>query len=68
MSAVLEDVANMTIKLEKADKATVGEVYTLLLRVLIEMRSLQNQVKTLEDKNDYLIKAKSGIPTSTQRA
>lgn len=43
-----DEVAAMTVELEKAD-VDREEVYTLLLRCMLELRTLSHRVRVLED-------------------
>jgi hypothetical protein len=46
-----EEIANMTVAMESGDSSpTRQEVYTILLRAFVELRMLDNHIRSLEGK------------------
>ena len=46
--ALIDDISEMSINLELDNPPTRQEVYTLLLRALIEIRQLNHRIRVLE--------------------
>jgi hypothetical protein len=48
--ALIDDISEMTINLEQDKPPTRQEVYTILLRALIQIRQLNHRIRVLEGK------------------
>lgn len=49
--ALADDISQMTVDLENDKPPTRQEVYTILLRALLEIRHLDHRIRVLEGTN-----------------
>jgi hypothetical protein len=49
--ALADDISQMTVDLENDNPPTRQEVYTILLRALLEIRRLDHRIRVLEGTN-----------------
>ena len=50
--SLIQDLKKATVAIEVGETLTYQEVYTLLLRSLLEVRRLEHAIKVLNEKND----------------
>ena len=49
--SLIQDLKKATVAIEVGETLTYQELYTLLLRSLIQVRHLEHQIRVLEDKH-----------------
>lgn len=49
--SLIQDLKEATVAIEVGETLTYQELYTLLLRSLLEVRLLEHQIRILEDKH-----------------